>query len=137
MDPILTPILLLASFVIGFAIAHYNKIKTIQRRYHHLEAESRIIVDEAQRKADTLLKEAQIEAKDRLFKMKSEFDAQTAETRAEIKNQEKRLIQKEENLEKKNEQIGHMHSKCPRRDWHLFASGPRRLHGLLGRPDRT
>ncbi|WP_027360669.1 ribonuclease Y [Desulforegula conservatrix] len=105
MDPILTPILLLASFVIGFAIAHYNKIKTIQRRYHHLEAESRIIVDEAQRKADTLLKEAQIEAKDRLFKMKSEFDAQTAETRAEIKNQEKRLIQKEENLEKKNEQI--------------------------------
>jgi len=105
MDSFLTPILILASFVIGFAIAHYNKIKTIQRRYHHLEAESRIVVDVAQMKAETLLREAQVEAKDRLFKMKSEFDSETAETRAELKNQEKRLIQKEENLEKKNEQV--------------------------------
>lgn len=105
MDSFITPIIVLAAFLIGFAIAHFNKIKTIQRKYHHLEAESRTIIDNAHRKAETLLKEAQVEAKDRLFKMKSEFDSETAETKAELKNQEKRLIQKEENIEKKNEQI--------------------------------
>lgn len=105
MDSLLTPILLLVAFGIGFAIAHYNKIKTIQRRYTYLEGESRTIVEDAKKKAENLLKEAQVEAKDRLFKMKSEFDSETAETRGELKNQEKRLIQKEENLEKKNEQI--------------------------------
>lgn len=105
MDSLLTPILLLVAFGIGFAIAHYNKIKTIQRRYTYLEGESRTIVEDAKKKAENLLKEAQVEAKDRLFKMKSEFDSETAETRGELKNQEKRLIQKEENLEKKNEHI--------------------------------
>lgn len=105
MDSLLTPLLLLVAFGIGFAIARYNKIKTIQRRYTHLEAEARTIIEEAEKKSETLLREAQVEAKDRLFKMKSEFDSETAETRSELKNQEKRLIQKEENLEKKNEQI--------------------------------
>lgn len=105
MDSLLIPLLIAGAFAAGFAIAHYNKIKVVQGRYNRLEAESRSMIDEAQKKADTLLKEAQVEAKDRLFKMKSEFDSETAETRSELKNQEKRLIQKEENLDKKNEQI--------------------------------
>ena len=45
---------------------------------------------------ETLLKEAQIEAKDTLFKIKSEFEAETKDTRAELKKNERRLIQKEE-----------------------------------------
>lgn len=104
-NPLLITLLIGGAFAAGFAIAQYNKIKIAQSRYIKLEAESRSIIEDAQKKADTLLKEAQVEAKDRLFKMKSEFDAETAETRAELKNQEKRLIQKEENLDKKNEQL--------------------------------
>ncbi|MEZ4551377.1 MAG: Rnase Y domain-containing protein [Desulfobacterales bacterium] len=37
--------------------------------------------------------------------MKSDFDAETVEARAELKKLENRLQQKEENLEKKNEQV--------------------------------
>lgn len=60
---------------------------------------------EAQAEADRLIKEAGIEAKDRLFKMKSEFEAEAKETRAELKKQEHRLIQKEENIDRKAELI--------------------------------
>ncbi len=52
-----------------------------------------------------MLKEAKLEVKDRLFRMKSEFDAETKDTRSELKKKEKRLMQKEENIERKLEQF--------------------------------
>jgi ribonuclease Y len=51
------------------------------------------------------LKEAKLEAKDKLLRMKSEIDAEAKEMRAELKNLEKRLIQKEENVDVKLEQF--------------------------------
>ena len=68
----------------------------------HLKSER--IFQEAQHNADALLKEANLEAKDRLLKMKNEFDVETKETRYELKRQERRLIQKEENLDRKIDQ---------------------------------
>jgi ribonuclease Y len=64
---------------------------------------SRLIVD-SKRKADTLLKEAELEVKDRLFKMKGDFDAETKETRSELKKRETHQMQKEENIDRKTEQ---------------------------------
>jgi ribonuclease Y len=59
---------------------------------------------DAKLRADALLKEASLEAKDRLLKMKNEFDAETKETRSELKKREGRLIQKEENIDRKIDQ---------------------------------
>jgi ribonucrease Y len=55
-------------------------------------------------RSETLTKEAQLEAKDVIFNMKSEFDLETKETRAEVKKKERWLIQKEENIDRKIEQ---------------------------------
>jgi ribonuclease Y len=89
----------------GFAIAYWLKGKIAFQKIKAAEEQSRHILEEAKHTADTLLKEAKLEAKDKLFKMKSDFDAETRETRAEIKKQEKRLIQKEENIDRKNDQF--------------------------------
>lgn len=89
----------------GFGIAFWYKGNLLNQKMTAAREEADRIVEDAKRRSATLLKEAKIEAKDMLFKMKSEFDAETSETRAELKNQEKRLIQKEENLERKNEQV--------------------------------
>ena len=64
-----------------------------------------VMIRDAKRKSETLLKEARLEAKDRLFKMKSEFDTETKETRSGHRKQERRLISKEENIDKKLEQL--------------------------------
>ena len=69
------------------------------------EKESKMLVDDAKRKAEVLLKEAKIEAKDRLYKMKNEFDIGTNETRQEMKKEERRLNQRTENLDKRQEQF--------------------------------
>ncbi len=98
--------ILLLSFgvLIGFAVAYWLKGKTESKKRKAIEIESDRIIEEAKRQADTLLKEAELEAKDRLFKMKNEFDAETREVRSELKKQEKRLAQKSENLDSKQEQ---------------------------------
>jgi ribonuclease Y len=51
--------------------------------------------------------------------MKSEFDAETNETRAELKKQEKRFIQKEESLDKKNEQLEKKEQDLNKRERHF------------------
>ncbi len=89
---------------IGFAAAYWMKGKLSSEKMRAAEDEAQRIVEDAKRRADTLLKEAKLEAKDKLFKMKSEFDAETRETRNELKKEERRLIQKEENLDRKLEQ---------------------------------
>ena len=52
-----------------------------------------------------MLKVADLEVKDKLFKVKSDFDTETKETRAELSNREKRLLQKEEHIDRKAEQL--------------------------------
>ncbi len=91
--------------VLGFVGSQLLRDRILGQKINDAEEKAKMIVDTAERKADSLVKEAQLEAKDRLFKMKSDFDAETAEAREELKNREKRLVAKEESLDKKHEQI--------------------------------
>ena len=100
----LSIIIAISCFGVGFAIAFWVKGQIASQKIKAAEGEaSRLIID-SKRKADTLLKEADLEVKDRLFKMKSDFDAETKETRSELKKREKHLMQKEDNSDRKIEQ---------------------------------
>lgn len=94
----------IAAFGAGFAIAYWAKGKMSSRLIKAAEEEASRIIKDGKRTSDTMLKEAQIEAKDTLFRMKSEFDSETKETRAELKKREMRLVQKEEKVDRKAEQ---------------------------------
>ncbi len=94
----------LLSFGAGFAIAYWIKGKVVSQKIKNAKTQSIIILKDAKRGADTLLKEAKFEVKDKLFKMKSEFDSETKDTRFELKKRERRLIQKEENIDRKLDQ---------------------------------
>lgn len=95
----------IVGFGIGFASAYWMRSKIILQRSKAKEEEALRVLEDAKRRSEALLREAQVEAKDRLLTMKSEFDAETNETRSELKKQERRLIQKEEVLDKKNDQL--------------------------------
>jgi len=94
-----------ACFAVGFVIALWIKGRVISQKVKAAEREAGQIIGDSKRKADTLLKEAELEIKDRLLKMKNDFDAETKETRDELKIRETRLIQKEENFERKSEKL--------------------------------
>ena len=94
----------IVAFVIGFAIAFWVKGLMVAQKVKAAEKETLRILEDAKLRSETLIKEAKLEVKDRLFRMKSEFDAETKDTRFELKKKEKRLMQKEENIERKLEQ---------------------------------
>ena len=98
-------ILIIGGFVVGFIMAYLIKGKIVSGKVRAAKEEALNIIRDAKRKSETLLKEARLEAKDRLFKMKSEFDTETKETRSELRKQERRLVSKEENFDKKREQL--------------------------------
>jgi len=98
-------LLIIIGFGVGFSVAYWVKGKIISQKMKIAKEESSRLLEDAERKSETLLKEAQLEVKDRIFKMKSEFDAETKETRNELKKLEIRLIKKEENIDRKIDQF--------------------------------
>jgi len=95
----------LIAFIVGFAIAFWVKGLIISQKVKAAERETSRILKDAKLRSETLIKEAKLDVKDRLFKMKSEFDAETKDTRSELINRERRLMQKEENIDRKAEQF--------------------------------
>jgi len=103
----------IACFAAGFIIAFWLKGKMLSQRIKTARGEASRILEESKRQAETLTKEADLEIKDKLFKMKSEFDTDTRDTRSEFKKRERRIIQKEESVDRKTE-------KLERRDRDIF-----------------
>ena len=116
---IITSITSILSFVLGLLLAYWLKGKLISQKYKDAESDVARVMDDAKRSSGTLLKEAQLEAKDRLLKMKSDFDGETRETRGELKKQERRLVQKTENIEKKQESFEKREREISRREKQL------------------
>ncbi len=67
------------------------------------EVKAREIIDEALKTAETKKREALLEAKEESIKTKNELDKETKERRAELQRYERRVLSKEENLDKKAE----------------------------------
>ena len=74
------------------------------------------IVDDAKKQAAARVKEADLEAKEKLLQMRSEFDKTAQRQRDEIKSVERRLQQKEENLDKKTQQVDSRIAEVENRD---------------------
>jgi ribonucrease Y len=120
MEGIMYLLMVIIGIIVGFFGSQYFRDYLSSQTVKDAENKAAGIIVGAERKAEALVKEAQIEAKDRLFKMKSEFDSETAEIRSELKRQENRLLQKEENFEKKNEQVDAQSKEVIRKEKELL-----------------
>ncbi len=85
------------------AVAHRKK--SYESKIGSAEEKSREIIDEALKVAETKKKEALLEAKEENLKARNELEKETKERRAEIQRYERRVLSKEENLDKKTEAI--------------------------------
>ena len=105
MDLIWTIVLLAVAavviFVVGFAIGSNHRRRVAERTIGSATDEANRIVSQAIAQAESKKKEAIIEAKDEIHKLRTETERELRERRSEIQRQERRLIQKEESLDKK------------------------------------
>lgn len=84
----------------GFAIAVFLKKKTESQHVNAGETAVRIL-EEARRESETIIREAAIQAKDVVYQAKAEFEIESADKKRDLQSLEKRVLQKEENLDKK------------------------------------
>ncbi len=82
----------------------YRK-KIAEQKIGSAEEKAREIIDEAVKSAETKKRETLLEVKEETIKSKNDLDKEIRERRAEIQRNERRIVQKEENLDKKMEAI--------------------------------
>lgn len=101
-------IAIVASVVVAFitwsAAITYRK-NAYESKIGTAEEKSREIIDEALKTAETKKREALLEAKEESIKTKNELEKETRERRAELQRYERRVLNKEENLDKKSENM--------------------------------
>ncbi len=96
--------MMIASVVTWFAAITYRQ-KVYEAQIGSAEERSKEIIDEALKTAETKKREALLEAKEESLKTKNELERESKERRAEIQRYEKRVLSKEEVIDKKAETL--------------------------------
>jgi ribonuclease Y len=98
-------LIIFGSIVFGFLFGYVLRERLFKKSLTAAENLSARIVDEAKKEAETIKKEAVIQAKENVLKIKSEFDKESRDRKLELDNLEKKIRSKEENLDKRIDQL--------------------------------
>lgn len=106
---IVTSVLVLLAFIIGFVIAFFVGVSYRKRIAESdigsAEQEAKRIVTEAIKNAESRKKEAMVEAKDEIHKLRTDAERENKERRGEVQRLERRVVQKEESVDRKIENL--------------------------------
>ena len=89
------------SLVAGVGGGYLLRKRAAEAQIGSAEDEARRIVAEAEAKGESKKKEALLEAKEDIHRLRQELDRDTKDRRSELQRQERRIVQKEENLDRK------------------------------------
>ncbi|MCD8125872.1 MAG: ribonuclease Y [Lachnospiraceae bacterium] len=102
MIPVVIIAICVTAAITWFASSAYRS-KVYEKKIGSAEDKSREIIDEALKVAETKKREALLEAKEENLRAKNEFEKESKDRRAELQRSERRLVNKEESLDKKLE----------------------------------
>ncbi len=101
MEPWMWIIIAVAALLLGALIGSLIQKRTTQTKLGRAEEAANRILEDAKNRAEVLSKERIAEAKDEVHKLRSECDADCKERRGEVTKLEKRILQREEQIDKK------------------------------------
>ncbi|PAQ15951.1 ribonuclease Y [Bacillaceae bacterium SAOS 7] len=104
MDAI-TIISILLGLIVGVVVGYFVRKSIAESKIAGAKGAAEQIIEDANREAEALKKEALLEAKDEIHKLRTDTELELRERRNELQKQENRLLQKEENLDRKDEQL--------------------------------
>ena len=104
--PFFIPIIVaLVSIAVTALVTVYVRKAMIEKKVGNAEEKAREIIDDALKVAERSKREALLEAKEESLKTKNELEKETKERRAELQRYERRVLSKEETLDKKAEAL--------------------------------
>ena len=101
LDVIIPIIVGVVMLVAGAAIGYFYRRNIAEAKVAKAEDAVKQMIDDAQKRAESLKKETILEAKEEVYKLKSENERELKERRAEMQRSERRVLQREETLDKK------------------------------------
>lgn len=102
--------------LLGYAL---NRMLS-QKKLHSSESLAQRIIAEAKKDAETIKKEAVLQAKENLLKTKTEFEKDSRDRKMEIDNWEKRIRSKEESLDKRMDALSQKEANIDNREKSLL-----------------
>lgn len=95
----------IAGAVVSFYGGYYLRKYLAEAKITSAEQAARRIASEAEKEAEAKRREALLEAKEEVHRLRADFERDMRERRAEIQRLERRLLQKEETLDRKTEAL--------------------------------
>lgn len=106
MAPIVVKLIIAAVCLLAGALIGYIYRKNVgEKAIGSAEQKAKNLILDAENKSETMKKEAILEAKEEAHRLRNEAERDARERRAEIQRSERRLIQKEESMDRKLENI--------------------------------
>lgn len=100
---IIAMIALVVGLVVAFPLGVAYRRRVAEAELGSAEEEAKRMLSDAIKAAESKKKEAMVEAKDEIYKMRQDAEKDLKERRSEVQRQERRLVQKEESLDRKIE----------------------------------
>lgn len=98
-------VLIAIAVLISVFVIIYVRKNISQAKIAEAEIRAKRIIEDAEKGAESIKKEAILEAKEEVHKLRNDFEKESRERRNEIQRLERRIIQREELLDKKSEAI--------------------------------
>jgi ribonuclease Y len=99
-----------------FYAGYYFRKMIAEKKVKKAEELAKAILDEAKKQSEARKREIELESKDLLHKMRQDFERETRDRRQELQNLEKRMMQREENLDKKVDLLERREKEINQRD---------------------
>jgi ribonuclease Y len=106
---------LLIAVPVTYKLAVDNKVKKDAEIIGSAEDKARSIIDDALKSAETKKREALLEVKEESLRTKNELEKETKERRSELQKYEKRVLSKEESVDKKANVVEKREAECTAR----------------------
>lgn len=104
-NPMISVLLGVVVAIVAFIAGYIVRKSSAEKAIGSAEQQAKNIVLDAENKSETIKKEIEIEAKEEAHRMRSEVEKEVRDRRSEVQRQEKRLLQKEESVDRKLESI--------------------------------
>ncbi|MCX5679181.1 MAG: Rnase Y domain-containing protein, partial [Candidatus Omnitrophica bacterium] len=112
-----------AFVALGYLIRKFHA----KSKLRNAEDKAKKVMDQAKIEADKIKHGAELQAKDTLLKLRGEFEKETKDRRGELVVLERRLLQKEENIDRKVDVIDRKEKDIERKD-HAITEKEKGLH---------
>lgn len=105
--------------LLGLFIGYFLRKRTAEKKIGSAEALAQNILNDASRSAEANKKEVLMEAKDEIFRLRTEQERENKERRSEISRLEKRVTSKEESLDRKMQSLDKKEEQLHQRDLNI------------------